>query len=69
MQTRVNTVDCTKTIRSICYNTESYERLSRDKQHLVQLVCVGGLYVPKADVQAMLAPEPGVTKRILDLGL
>ena len=62
---KANIVDCT-TIR---FHKDNNSRMAyRDKQHLIQLVTVGGLYVPREEVQAALAPEPGITKRILDLG-
>lgn len=32
------------------------------------LVAVGGLYIAKEAVRRALAPEPGVQRRILDLG-
>ena len=39
-----------------------------DKQHLAQLLGVGGLYAAKGQVQMALAPAPGVQRSILDLG-
>lgn len=39
-----------------------------DKQHLTQLLGVGGLYAATEQVRAALAPAPGVQRAILDLG-
>ncbi|EJD53301.1 S-adenosyl-L-methionine-dependent methyltransferase [Auricularia subglabra TFB-10046 SS5] len=39
-----------------------------DKQHLMLLVAIGGLYIAKDTVRRALAPEEGVQRRILDLG-
>ena len=39
-----------------------------DKQHLTQLLGVGGLYAATEQVRAALAPAPGVQREILDLG-
>ncbi|KAG8967240.1 hypothetical protein FRC03_010315 [Tulasnella sp. 419] len=43
-----------------------FDRL--DKQHLAQLLIVGGLYLPKELVESILAPREGVERAILDLG-
>ena len=42
--------------------------LLRDKQHLVNLLALDGLYVAKDEVQAALAPIPERPRLILDLG-
>jgi hypothetical protein len=39
-----------------------------NKQHIAFTLGVGGLYPDAATVKAILAPEEGKTKRILDLG-
>ncbi|KZV85115.1 S-adenosyl-L-methionine-dependent methyltransferase [Exidia glandulosa HHB12029] len=39
-----------------------------DKQHLMHLIAIGGLYIAKDAVRRALAPEAGVQRRILDLG-
>jgi hypothetical protein len=40
----------------------------RNKQHMALLLAVGGLYPAPNVVNAVLASEEGVQKRILDLG-
>jgi hypothetical protein len=40
----------------------------RDKQHRGITLGLGGLYPEPEVVRAILAPEDGVTKRIIDLG-
>jgi hypothetical protein len=42
--------------------------LRRNKQHTAIILGLGGLYPEPETVQAILAPEEGETKRILDLG-
>ncbi|KAG8757019.1 hypothetical protein FRC14_002450 [Serendipita sp. 396] len=39
-----------------------------DKQHIAIVLGLGGLYPAQEEVQAILAPQDGETKRILDLG-
>ncbi|KAG8808717.1 hypothetical protein FRC17_003817, partial [Serendipita sp. 399] len=39
-----------------------------DKQHTAVVLGLGGLYPAREEVQAILAPQKGETKRILDLG-
>lgn len=46
----------------------SPDDVSSDKQHLTQLLGVGGLYAAKEQVRAALSPAPGVQRAILDLG-
>jgi hypothetical protein len=41
---------------------------SRNKQHMAFVLALGGLYPTPQIVNAVLAPEEGVQKRILDLG-
>jgi len=40
----------------------------RDKQHRAITLALGGLYPAPEVVHAILAPENGIKKRILDLG-
>jgi hypothetical protein len=40
----------------------------RDKQHIGVVLGLGGLFPAKEVVQAVLAPQDGQTKAILDLG-
>jgi hypothetical protein len=40
----------------------------RDKQHRAITLGLGGLYPAPEVVRAVLAPQDGVTKKILDLG-
>lgn len=48
----------------------SYDLLSeiRDKQHLVNLLALGRLYVAEREVQDALSPLPDRPRAILDLG-
>ncbi|KAG8868469.1 hypothetical protein FRC20_003315 [Serendipita sp. 405] len=39
-----------------------------EKQHIAVVIGLGGLYPAKEEVQAVLKPQEGETKRILDLG-
>ena len=45
--------------------------LYRDKQHLLTLIAVGGLYEPDAAdmIREALAPDPNIQRAILDLGM
>ena len=45
---------------------ESYQ--FRDKQHLVGLLSIGGLYIAVKEVQEALVPIPDRQRTILDLG-
>ncbi|PVG04486.1 S-adenosyl-L-methionine-dependent methyltransferase [Serendipita vermifera] len=47
-------------------DTDEWNRL--DKQHVALVIGLGALYPEKEVVRALLAPEPGVQKKILDLG-
>jgi hypothetical protein len=40
----------------------------RDKQHRALVLALEGLYPEPEVVRAVLAPEDGITKRIVDLG-
>lgn len=40
----------------------------RDKQHIAVVLGLGGLYPAKDTVRALLAPQTGEQKAILDLG-
>ncbi|KAG8814264.1 hypothetical protein FRC17_001236 [Serendipita sp. 399] len=39
-----------------------------DKQHIALMLGLGGLYPAREDIQVLLAPQEGETKRILDIG-
>ncbi|KAG8868467.1 hypothetical protein FRC20_003313, partial [Serendipita sp. 405] len=39
-----------------------------EKQHIAVVIGLGGLYPAKEEVRAILEPQEGETKRILDLG-
>ncbi|KAG8822211.1 hypothetical protein FRC19_006385 [Serendipita sp. 401] len=48
--------------------TDDQEWNRLDKQHIAIVLGLGGLYPAQEEVQAILAPQDGETKRILDLG-
>ncbi|PVF95011.1 S-adenosyl-L-methionine-dependent methyltransferase [Serendipita vermifera] len=48
--------------------SDEIEFLRLDKQHAAHLISLGGLYSCPDLVEEILAPQPGVTKEILDLG-
>lgn len=52
------------------YSTHRGSQFLSDKQHLLTLIAVGGLYEPAAAdmIREALAPHPDYTKAILDLG-
>ena len=46
----------------------TYTYSFRDKQHLVNLLAIGGLYVAVREVRQALTPTPDRQRAILDLG-
>ncbi|CCA71902.1 hypothetical protein PIIN_05837 [Serendipita indica DSM 11827] len=50
------------------FPTDEDEWTRLNKQHIIIVIALGGLYPAANEVQAILAPEVGKTKRILDLG-
>ncbi|PVG04451.1 S-adenosyl-L-methionine-dependent methyltransferase [Serendipita vermifera] len=51
-----------------CLPTDDEEWTRLNKQHVAIVLGLGGLYPAPDTVNAILAPEPGTVKRILDLG-
>lgn len=68
MQTRSSLSDCGFNDELEVITFIEVNGMSRDKQHWMNLVSVGGLYAPRDLVRAVLAPEQGLQKRVLDLG-
>lgn len=52
-----------------CRSTSTPDKaFHRNKQHVALILALGGLYPARKVVQAALAPQDGVERRILDLG-
>lgn len=57
----------TTTLSSL-YATSDFDGARRDKQHLVNLLALDGLYAAKDEVREALTPIPDRPRLILDLG-
>lgn len=66
---KMSIADCKHSRRALL-SRFIYESLSeiRDKQHLVNLLALGRLYVAEREVQEALSPLPDRPRAILDLG-
>lgn len=53
--------------RSACFYIE-FKNANRDKQHLVNLLALGGLYAAVIEVKEALSPTTSHQRSILDLG-
>ncbi|KAG8823122.1 hypothetical protein FRC17_009400 [Serendipita sp. 399] len=67
-ETKISTFSYQSDRDALKYLREAHGRRHSDKQHTAIILGMGGLYPAAEQVRAILQPEPGVTKRILDLG-